>query len=315
MKTRVCPNCGIKIIYKREDNYQSGVTNNTWCRRCSSRPASRNCPQCNQLVTHTNRYNCIKAIKKNKICRKCVAVSFSKKYSGNNNPFAGKKHTPESLKKMKNKDMSYTQTEAFRKRRKETSKNGKDNPMWGKSVYEFWLDKHGKQEADRLLLEYKKKQSINNAGKNNNMYGKPTPQGSGNGWSGWYKGWFFRSIRELSYIFNVLEKDNLKWRSAETKDLTIKYVDWHGKERNYNADFLVEERYLVEIKPEKLKSSKTVRLKQEFAIAFCNEKGLEYQLIDPPLISTENIINLYKSGYIKFIDRYEKIFKKRYLND
>jgi hypothetical protein len=36
------------------------------------------------------------------------------------------------------------------------------------------------------------------------MYGKPSPQGSGNGWSGWYKGKYFRSIMELSFIVEYL---------------------------------------------------------------------------------------------------------------
>ncbi|MBR4316812.1 MAG: hypothetical protein IKP65_07630 [Alphaproteobacteria bacterium] len=45
------------------------------------------------------------------------------------------------------------------------------------------------------MIELKKKYSEKSKGKNNPMYGKPAPKGSGNGVSGWYKGWFFRSLR------------------------------------------------------------------------------------------------------------------------
>lgn len=143
------------------------------------------------------------------------------------------------------------------------------------------------------------------------MYGKPSPQGSGNGWSGWYKNWFFRSLRELSYMINVIEFQNLKWRSGETSDLKIPYVDWEGKNRVYTADFLVEEHDLIEVKPEKLKSSKTVRIKQEAAIIFCEEKGWEYKLIDPPVLSFNEIQNLYLTEQIKFTKRYEQLFLER----
>ena len=49
---------------------------------------------------------------------------------------------------------------------------------------------------------------ISNAskGKNNPMYGKPSPQGSGNGWSGWYKGIYFRSLLYSSFMSSI---DNL----------------------------------------------------------------------------------------------------------
>lgn len=55
-------------------------------------------------------------------------------------------------------------------------------------------------------------------------------------------------------MVNVIEKQKLQWRSGETKDLGISYIGWEGKPRTYFADFLVEEKCLVEIKPEKLKS-------------------------------------------------------------
>ena len=273
---------------------------------------ARKCPKCGKEVCHTSKGVCNNAIKKGTICMNCENLRRRGAYLGSANPFYGRKHKPSSLHKMKTKDMSYTQTAKFRKKRKETSKTGKDNPMYGKSVYEFWLTKHGKEKADELLNETKKKWSIASSGVNSPMYGKPAPQGSGCGWKGWYKNWFFRSLRELSYMINVIEKQKLHWRSAETKELGISYIGWQGEARTYFADFLVEERYLVEVKPEKLKSCRIVRLKQDAAVAFCNKNGLQYQLIDPPLLSDKEVKLLYKKGRIKFTDRYEKMFLERY---
>ena len=81
------------------------------------------------------------------------------------------------------------------------------------------------------------------------MYGKPAPIGSGNGWSGWYKGWYFRSLLELSFMINVIERFNMPWISAENQTYKISYVDTNLKQRNYYADFIIDNKYIVECKP------------------------------------------------------------------
>lgn len=146
------------------------------------------------------------------------------------------------------------------------------------------------------------------------MYGKSTPQGSGNGWSGWYKGWYFRSLRELSYVINEIEKNNKVWKSADTKDLRIKYVDYKGDERTYSADFLVDNQYLVEIKPDKLKSSVTNRAKTEAAKKFCQKNNLTYIIKEPIMLTEAEIDDLYSSNQITFIKRYEDKYNDRKKN-
>ena len=74
-------------------------------------------------------------------------------------------------------------------------------------------------------------------------------------------------------VSKEIEAKNRRWRTAETKDLRIKYIDYKGDERTYIDDFLVEEKDLIEVKPKKLKSSLTVRLKAKAARKFCKEKG------------------------------------------
>ena len=142
--------------------------------------------------------------------------------------------------------------------------------------------------------------------------GEPSPQGSGNGWSGWYKDWYFRSLGELSYMINVIERFDFKWESAERKVLKIEYINWDGEDRTYYADFLIEGKYIVECKPKKLWNSVNVRLKAEAAKLFCEQSGFKYKLIDPVKLTDEKIYNLYKKGEIKFLEKYERKFKERY---
>ena len=140
------------------------------------------------------------------------------------------------------------------------------------------------------------------------MYGRPSPKGSGNGWSGWYKGWYFRSLKELSYMVKVIERFNLDWKTAESKEFTIKYTDHNHVDRTYTADFIINNKYMVEIKPKKLWNSKLVKLKESSAVKFCGLNGLKYKLIDITKLSHKEILILWEEGLIKFIDRYENKF-------
>ena len=179
----------------------------------------RKCPKCNCEIKYTNKYNMLNAEKKQSKCKSCgvkevitddVKKRMSERVKGENNPmfgkfgelnpFFGKKHTEES-KRMMLEDRNYStyKTEEFRKKISSLT-IGENNPMYGKSFYDIWVQKYGKVIADEKMLEYKKKQSINNSGEKNNMYGKPSPINSGNGICGWYKDWFFRSLLELSYM-------------------------------------------------------------------------------------------------------------------
>lgn len=86
-----------------------------------------------------------------------------------------------------------------------------------------------------------------------------------------------------------------------------------GVERKYFADFLVSEKYLVEIKPRKLWDSMLVSVKKDAAICFCEANGFVYKLVDLGRISNAQIMLLYESGELVFTDRYSKLFKEKYL--
>jgi hypothetical protein len=205
--------------------------------------------------------------------------------------------------------------------KQQCSKNtsGEKNPMYGKNYQSYAIVKLGKSQKGKSLeeiygnkkaKEIKNKISIKTSGKNNPMYGKPSPKGSGNGWSGWYKGWFFRSLRELSYMINVIERFNLSWESAEKSKYKIKYVDWQNTERTYHPDFLVEGKYLIEIKPKKLWGSDNNIRKKQAAIKFCTNKNLKYKLTESVKTLTFNELKiLVDTKKIKFTERYKEKFK------
>jgi len=221
----------------------------------------------------------------------------SKLFSGKNNPNFGVPMSEEQKKKL---------------RRNAKVLKGKDNYSYGKSVYDWWLEKYGKDIADEKMVATKKKWSISSSGEKNPMYGKPSPNGSGNGWSGWYSGWFFRSIHELSYMINVIEKNGHQWESAEQKKYAIPYVDWKGNQRTYFADFIIDGNLMIECKPIRLHKSAMVQSKQQGALKFCSEKGLTYRIECPILLSDDEIKKLHRENSIQFLPRYEEKFAKKY---
>ena len=315
MKTRICPKCGSTICYKREDCYQAAVRDDNWCKTCSLLPATRTCSQCGDIVEYSNRHSCLKAIRKNQPCRKCADAKLGVRYTGEGNPFFGKQHSDDARRKMSERDYAYAHTDWFKQRRRETSLRGRDNPMYGKSPYEVWVDKYGKDKADNIMTQAKLKWSLAASGENNPMFGRPSPSGSGNGWKGWYHNWFFRSLHELSYMINVIEKGNHTWRTAESRELSIPYIDPNGVARTYRADFLVDNKMLVEVKPIKLHSSRIVRAKELAAMNFCEARGWMYCVVDPPAITEHEIKMLHDNQTIIFMDKYEIKFQKRYHNE
>jgi hypothetical protein len=171
----------------------------------------------------------------------------------------------------------------------------------GKTIEEIY----GKEKSELI----KNKLSIKSSGKNNNMFGKPSPMGSGNGWSGWYEKRFFKSLLELSFLINYVDRFKLKCVSAEKKEYKIKYKDHLDKDRNYFPDFILNDKYMIEVKPKHLRGSFDVLRKKEAALIFCEENNLKYKIITPPRLSNREIGYLIESEKVVLIDRYKEKYE------
>lgn len=264
----------------------------------------RNCPECNCDIEYKTKVGYEKGIRKGTLCRKCT-------FSGERNGFYGKTHTDETKVKIKCRDFSNYKTDEF-KTKMSLLTSGVNNGMHGKSNYAIWVKKYGKEIAEQKMIEFKNKISEANKGENNPMYSKPSPTGSGNGWSGWYKGWYFRSLRELTYMVKVIERFNLKWVSGESNQYKIEYIDYKGSNRNYFPDFIINDKYIIECKPKKLWNSDNVSRKTEAALKFCEINGLVYKKRDIGILSELEIKKLHDNGDIKFLDRYEIKYKEKF---
>lgn len=266
----------------------------------------RECPNCFNEIKHKHKNHMELAKSKGSLCRSCCN-------KGENNPFYGRSHDQKTIDKIvltNRQNIEKYKSDEFRNKMSKIS-SGENNPMFGRSVYDIWVGKYGKETADIKMTEYKKKQSINNSGEKNNMFGKPSPSGSGNGWSGWYKGIFFKSLKELSCIL-TFESKGITFESAESKKFKIEYIDWDNRKRNYYPDFFISStKTLIECKPKHLFNSANVICKRKYAEIFCRENGFIYEMVDPVRLSDDDILRLYKSGDLKFIDRYDEKFRER----
>ncbi len=278
-------------------------TTNIFCTSCNLKLWNRSCPTCNTEIYYSTVYTLQSAIKNNSNCSVCCLTKHNIElgkllHEGKRiAPWKGYKHSNQTKNKLREK-----------------SKDPKINKMIGSSLPNLMIQKYGNL-AEIKISDWKSNIANALSGKNNPMYGKPSPIGSGNGWQGWYKQWRFRSLLELSFVVNIMERFNFKWKSAESIDYRISYIDYDGKDRTYVADFIVEDTWLVEVKPIAFHNSTLVKIKKDAADNFCKSNGLIYKIIDPGTISTEKIIKLYKTGLIKFDIKYTNMFNTKYLKN
>ena len=83
--------------------------------------------------------------------------------------------------------------------------------MYGRSVFELWVEKYGEEEAYKRALRRSKKLSEKSKGKNNPMYGKSPSFSSGTGKSNIYNNTQFRSTWEVE-VAKWLDSNDIKWK-------------------------------------------------------------------------------------------------------
>ena len=292
-------------------------TNN--CTKCEETigfktPCYINCKECGKIINFTQRTTYKLSLRKSKypgLCSSCVK-------KGDRNPFFDKKHTKESMEKMietsnnseeRKKYYEKIRSEEYRKYLSDWMKE--NSPMKGNSQYKIWVKKYGVEIANQKKKEWASK--VGRKGEKNYWFGKTPPYGSGNGWSGWYKGWYFRSLLELSYMINVIEKHNVMWEPGEISKYKVTF-DYSGLTKNYHPDFILNGKYMIECKPKNLWKTNLVQAKADAAKDFCEKNGLTYKLRTTPILSDDEITSLYLNGDLIWIDRYKIKYENRINN-
>ena len=157
--------------------------------------------------------------------------------------------------------------------------------------------------------------------KNMPIMGAP-PISCGYGFSGKYKGFYFRSSLELMFLC-YLKENNIIFETAETEKYKISYINTNGDKKGYRPDFIVNG-YVIEIKPQfKLTDHDTILKiesgKQKFGDKYkvYTEKTIE-GLLGRKQFKINDIYDLYIIGDIepttrtlRSIEKYEAKINNR----
>ncbi len=210
--------------------------------------------------------------------------------------------------------------EKAKKFKQNASERMKSNPDSYKQIIEFNKYKKGKnyvqlfgnEKAEELYKKFSvaQKNVVRKPryGKDNPQFGKPAAEFSGRGWKGHYKGTFFRSVMELSFIVNYLNANNIKWESGEQTKHKIPYLSTENRNRNYFPDFITETE-IIEVKPSRLLNFGNNLNKKEAAIIFANQMNKQYKIYtekDFRILSKFEIYNLEQTGDVIFATKGKK---------
>lgn len=267
------------------------------------------CDMCAKEFTRTKaRRICSRKRTGKDLCNSCSK-------SGKLNSFYGKTHTSDNKEKTsirmklnigeRNTFFGKHHSEETKKILSEKTKQNIENGTvdWRQPEFLAEQKKPGNPKYLRnwrsSLTAEKRKEIYGFPGETNPMFGKPSPKGSGNGWSGWYKGIFFRSLLELGFM---LENPNAV--TAETKEFSVSYLDEDGKKRNYFPDFFVNGK-IIEVKPKRLLETRRNKLKFAAARkAFENFVVLTDDDVSKPQVN--QLRELINAGDVTLMEKYKK---------
>lgn len=142
------------------------------------------------------------------------------------------------------------------------------------------------------------------------LKGKAPSLKSGNGYSGHYKGHFFRSFLELSFMINFLERNNLPIISAEY--IEIPYYDLNNNYTTYRPDFICNNT-IYELKPKYFVNDPLNTLKAKAAQVWATEHGYNYQIItekDFRQLTKGQIKELYLNHIIQILEKYDQRIRR-----
>jgi hypothetical protein len=162
-----------------------------------------------------------------------------------------------------------------------------DNPLTGS-----WSDRYGEDIANERKLAMSNRTS----GEGNPMYGKPAPKKSGNGISGYYRKFYFRSLLELSYMLK-LDSENIEYVSCESTRKRFVY-ELDGVNKTYFPDFFIPStNTYIEIKPSQMLKNREVNVKAK-AVIDAGEKFSFVTQRDMIKIKKPELLDLISKGIV-----------------
>jgi hypothetical protein len=260
------------------------------------------CDRCG-AISEKLVYNLLKQREKRNgedVCKSCATTEYNKSRPIEVRLKAGEgcriKHKGKKLEEIVGLNKANEMKQKF-----SISKSGKNNVNFGakfsrgfadRPLSGSWEERYGKDKSEKM----KKRMSEANSGANNPMYGKPAPIKSGNGISGWYKEFYFRSLLELSYILH-LESQSINFVSCESCQKKFKYtID--NRHFSYFPDFyLLESNEYVEIKPSSMIKNRIVLAKAQSVID-AGEKFTFVTQKDIIKIKKEELLKLMNDGSV-----------------
>lgn len=142
----------------------------------------------------------------------------------------------------------------------------------GKTVEQIYGDEKG--QAIRALQSSQRQGSLNPA------YGKVYARG-GRSVKGYYKGFFFRSLLEYSFMKHLEKKGFDLARDVRYERFRVPYI-FNGRDRTYTVDFhVVPENVVYEVKPKYVvrKPPAEQLAKWEAARMWLADRGLEFRVV------------------------------------
>ena len=209
----------------------------------------------------------------------------SKKLSASNSRSWDERYGKETSQKMKDEasktwDERYGKEKA-QKMKDESSKKLKGIPL-SERMTEQSLDELKKRLRNSPPMKGKKhsketREKMKKAALKSYKEGRVPDPRSGRGVSGYYKNFLFRSTYEYAFL-KSLEARGIELKDVEYESIRIPYLSDKGESKTYVPDFLIFNT-LVEVKPKKRLSEKSVKIKIEAARMFCQNNSLEFKVV------------------------------------
>jgi hypothetical protein len=172
----------------------------------------------------------------------------------------------------------------------------------GKNLEEIFGE--SKAASIREKLSNSRKGSLNPA------YGKIYKY-SGRSVKGYYKGKFFRSLLELSFMIH-LENQNISLDSVRYECFSIPWIDDKGSSRSYKIDFFIpEENTVVEVKQSFALSDRENILKWKAASDFLSLSGIQFKVVTETDIQKIKFIDAQSNPDVSLDERSFKSFRRK----